>query len=56
MVAPCKDCNKRYYACHDTCKEYHAYRKWKDDDNAKRKMSWQSEWNWNHYRFGRKKT
>lgn len=21
-IAPCKDCNKRTVACHDTCKDY----------------------------------
>ena len=24
---PCKGCNKRYKACHDTCKEYKDWKK-----------------------------
>lgn len=33
---PCKDCEKRHFACHDDCSDYAEFRKWCDMVNKKR--------------------
>jgi hypothetical protein len=29
MIVPCKDCDHRHEACHDTCEPYKAWKQWK---------------------------
>lgn len=36
MTAPCKDCQNRALGCHETCKDYAAYKKERDTENTKR--------------------
>lgn len=36
MTAPCKGCDKRHTACHDSCEEYQAYKAAADAVRAKR--------------------
>lgn len=33
---PCKDCEKRFLGCHDTCEDYAEFRKWRDMVNKAR--------------------
>lgn len=35
MDAPCRGCDHRHPACHDTCAKYGTYRKWKNERAAK---------------------
>ncbi len=35
-ITPCKDCVKRYTACHSTCKDYRDWKREKNEDNARR--------------------
>lgn len=34
-IAPCKDCQRRYIACHTDCHEYHDWLAVRADDKAK---------------------
>lgn len=38
MECKCKDCQKRTLGCHDTCPDYLAWRKWKDESNARERQ------------------
>ena len=37
MTAPCKGCEKRHEACHDTCPAFIEWKAWKEVVNAKRR-------------------
>lgn len=39
MVAPCKECQQRYPACHDQCPLYKQYRAGLDEVNDRRKAA-----------------
>lgn len=30
MIAPCKDCERRFIGCHSQCEEYQQFREWRD--------------------------
>ena len=50
---PCKDCEERHLACHDTCGEYKDWRHEKDLDNAARRSTWQEGIKYSHSQMKR---
>lgn len=45
----CKDCMKRYSACHDDCKEYKEFKKYKKLENDKARAFKSNSAGWDGY-------
>lgn len=43
IMAPCKDCNEKYTACHDHCDKFKEYKTLREKENeARRKYNFES--------------
>ena len=42
-IAPCKDCQRRYIACHADCHEYHDWLAARADDKEKVQRAYQTD-------------